>query len=405
MSNKQSELESRFKGAARKPSQVEEIASNSIIEAHQKEARLLQFYEQPLGPNSEPWHLAKIYWQYLRAFKTEGTKRKDGATESIIHELDPCLYAKALLEAGFLPKEVTSQNIYGEHITLPPEQHSIENFFSSYAIHDMDEDNPDYSRKTLIEFGQDHISDIRSILKTAQEDLMRKQIAFIADVSDAVTFGRKTRLPNGDIVKENTHNNNFPTCFRAMKKLWPAISLKALDRLGGLVTRFSRVPVASMTPQNNMNYLDETRELFMTSQPIEDTQDRFPQLSEYLDIVNMNLRIALVTLDSAIQYHPQLNEKYFQTRGTRDPNALELSVHRQLPVAMRAAKWLTPDICPMTCLLEGLIAEAERYPKINPVVEQFEKQAVPYLTQLKQIKNLGPNSSLKITPNLGKILK
>lgn len=398
MRNKSPKLKLRFKGAATKASDIENIARNSIIEAKQKEERLLQFYNQPFGENSEPWHLAKIYWQYLRNFKTEGTKRKEGATESIIHELDPCLYAKALLESGFLPQALTYEITNGISSELPPEQQSIENFFCAYAIHDMDEENPDYSRKTLIEFGQDNISDISSILKSSQEEVLRRQVSFIADVSDAVTFGRKTRLPNGEVVKEETHNNNFPTCFKAMKELWPAISLKGLDRLGGMVARYSRVPVESMTPKKNMNYLDETRELFMIAQPIERTQDRFPELKDYLTIVNANLRIAYVTLDSIIQYHPNLNEKHFKTRGTREAEELELDINDFVPMAMQAASYTTSDICPMTCLLEGLTAEAERHPKIKPIVNKFEEQITPYLTTLRNSNKIRPAKSLRSKP-------
>ncbi len=386
----------KFSGAARAQKQKNKIAESSVIAAQQKEKRLLSFYEDPYGNGTEQWYLAPILWKYEREFKFEGKKRKDKATEDIIHELDPSLFAATLFRCGFLPPAVTYQRYRKKKFPIPLEQQSIENLFCTFPIHDRDEDDPDASRDTLIEFANDHISDIPEI-SDRERDLLRLRADFMGDVSDAITFGRKTRNKKGDIVEVETHGNNLPTYSKAMREIWPAISTKALDRLGGTITRFTRVPVKNFSPKKTMAYLNETRLLFMAGQPLEDMIERYPQLSAYFDLVNINLRIAIVCVDSMIQVHPKLDPKHFPIRGTRDPETVEVTIHRYLRKAMQAAPWTTKDICPITCLIDGMVAEADRYPELRPIPDQVLQQATPYLMLLEsglkngKLPHRGPN--------------
>jgi hypothetical protein len=376
----------RFVGAAACDTDIENISAESVIEARDKEARLLNFFDNPFNDNGEPWHLAKIYWSYLRTFKTEGKKRKDKVTESILHELDPALYAATLLQTGYLTDKVTYQIRENAKTLLPPEAKPIENLFCTFPIHDMDEDSPDHSRDTLIEFGNDHISDLPS-LTSSQEMLMRARIMRLADISDAITFGRKYTDIHGHVRKQNTHGNNLHVYNRAMQEYWEAIGVKGLDRLGGTITRFSRVPVLKFRPEDHMAYLSETRELFTSGQPLEDMQERYPQLSQYFDIVNMNLRIAIVCMDTMVQNHPNLDRQRYPKRGTIDPAQVSVSIKRHLRKAMVAADQTQADICPMNTLLEGLTAEAGRHQELQPIVDKVEQQMQPYLIHLQSRNN------------------
>jgi hypothetical protein len=117
----------------------------------------------------------------------------------------------------------------------------------------------------------------------------------------------------------------------------------------------------------------------MSSQPLEDMQARYPQLHPYFEIMNANLRIAIVCMDTMIQHHPKLSKKKFKQRGVLNPETAEVSIHRYLPYAMKASPFSRQDVCPITALLEGMTAEADRYPSLQPIVECVVKQAQPYL--------------------------
>lgn len=375
-------LNMSYKGAATTGEEIEEIAARSLSESLEKEARLLRFYEQPFGANAGPWHLPKIHWQYLREFKPVGKKRKDNATEDIIHELNPALEMAAYFKAGFLPPEVTYEKTGGIKRDLPPEQHSIAHLFSAIAFHDRDEDDPDASRDTLIEFSNDNISDLGNDVRQAEKDFMREQVLYLADVSDALTFGRKARMQGGAVQKQTTHGNDLALYSRALTQHWTAITTKCPDRIRGLVTRYTRVPIKKFSIGKHMAYLHETGTLFMEAQPIEDTMDRFPQLTPFLEIMNSQMRVAFVTVGAITKYHPDLDTKEHSRKGVYDPKTAEISIHRGLSTAMKAAEWIPHDVCSMPELLEGIKAEAERTQVLQPLVDRIEEQLSPYLQRL-----------------------
>lgn len=375
-------LEAPYRGAATTPEEVEEIAAISLRESLEKETRLLKFYEQPFGANAGPWHLPRIHWQYLREFKPVGQKRKDEATEDIIHELNPALEMAAYFKADFLPSEVTYERIGGIKRDLPLEQRSIAHLFSAIAFHDRDEDDPDASRETLIEFSNDNISALGKVVSEVEKDFMRRQVLYLADVSDALTFGRKARMADGSVQKQKTHGDDLALYNRALTQYWTSITTKCPDRIRGLATRYTRVPIGKFTIDKHMAYLNETGTIFMEAQPIEDTMDRFPQLTPFLEIMNSQMRAAFVTVGAMTKYHPNLDIKQHSRKGVYNPETAEISIHRALKTAMRAAEWIPHDVCAMTELLEGLKAEAERERALQPLVDRIEEQLTPYLQHL-----------------------
>lgn len=370
----------RYVGAATTQEEIDAIAAASVLEARNKEERIKAFYEQP-SKNSAPWHLPLIHWEYLRQWKPEGKKRKDKATEDILHEANPILETAVHYKAGYLPDEVTYEVIQGQKSNLPPEQRPISNLFSTFAFHDVDEEDPDSSKDTLIEFSNDRISDLDEV-REPEKEFMRAQTLFLAEVSDAITFGRKTRDAKGKVIKVKTHSNDLGIYTPALKALWPAFTAKCPDREKGLVTRFTRVAVPKFTIDKTMSYLNETGTLFMDGQPIEDTMERFPQLSSYLDIMNARLRIAYVVMRTMANFHPELDQKRYSRKGVADPNTAEVNIRRHLTKAMTVAPWTHPDVCSMAELLEGITAEADRYPVLQPIVDSVEEQLSPYLQQL-----------------------
>jgi len=380
---------SRFSGAAKTQSDRDIIASQAAKEVADKEARLLSFYENPYGNGEEQWHLERILWDYLCEYKVPEKTRKDNATISKIHELDHALMAKVFLQTGYLPHEVTYQIINGAKILLPPEQRPIGNLFCAVPIHDRDEEDPYASTDTLIQYSNDRITDLTGLSEN-KKIFLRQRVDFIADVSEAITFGRKTHDDDGNVIKEETHGGNLDTCMASMQDHWPAIGEKALDALGGTITRFSRIQPKSITPNRTKAYIDEKLRMYMIAQPLEDMQDRYPQLAPYFEIMNAKLRVAVVSVQAMIQHHPELSKKHFKPRDYLDTETATITIHRDLKKSMQLAPWTPQDICDMTCLIEGLEAEALRTPQLQPIVDQISEQANPYLRLL--------GSSLKIKP-------
>ena len=54
---------------------------------------------------------------------------------------------------------------------------------------------------------------------------------------------------------------------------------------------------------------------------------------------------------------------------------------------MKGAPWTRKDVCPMTCMIEGMTAEVDRNPELQPILDRIVNQAEPYLTQLESKLN------------------
>ncbi len=353
------------------------IASQQEVE--EKEARILRFYDDPKGDGSvPPWHLERIFWEYLKEFKTPEKTRKDAITLSIRHELNQLLRAKVFYVTNTLPDEV----IKHKSQFLPPYARPVGNYFCTIAFHDRDEDDPTASHDTLIEFGNDHVNDLQDISDT-ERNLMFQRVTHFGNLSNAITFGRKTLDPSTrKEIAIKTHNNDPALYQKAINQYWETILAKAGDKLDGLITRFSRIPAEGITINKSFFYIEEAIRMYMVAQPLEKAQKHYPELSPALNILNNKIRVALVSMKAIVDYHPELDPDLIKTRGNLSPQTAEVDNEDHLHQAMRLAPWTPIDICDQLELQEGIGAEVNRHPILQPIFDQIVEQAKPHVQQL-----------------------
>ena len=359
------------------------IANESICEVNDKERRLLSFYADPKGDGSEPpWLLERIYWDYLKEFKTPEKTRKDTVTLSIRHELNQLLRAKVFFTTNTLPDEVKKVYKQGTSKLLPPEARPIGNLFCTIAFHDRDEEDPLASRRTLAEYGKDNVSRLDGI-SSAQRNLMYLRIDRFGQLSDAITFGRKAFLPRSSKkITIPTHQDDPALYQRAINQYWETIFTKAGDKLDGTITRLSRVPAQGITIDSNFHYLQEAVRMYMVAQPLEIAQANYPELSAALDIMNNKIRVAVVSMKSMTEYHPNISPGLIQARGHLKPETAEIHNQNHLIKSMQLAPWTPHDVCDQVEMLQGMRAEVERFPTLAPIFDKIVDQASPHMKTL-----------------------
>ncbi len=374
------------------------LGQASIQVARSKEDRIREFFDNPYPNESPPWYLEQILFDYFRKFVQEGMKRKDGYTEESLHVIDPLLFNKILLQIGYLPDKVTKECRILKSTgavrrnEIPTEQQSIRLLFATTIIHDLKEDYPKCNNEHLTNYINERLRTHPNLKEDHVTDL-QKMIPALLEGLDAITFGYKDFDGSGNIIKTSTHGDDLQLYLNALQEKWFSIGAKAIDRLGGLVTRFSETE-SKFTIKDHIEYADQTRKLFMVRQTLENMADRYPEMRDYFEIINANIRIALVTLEAIAFHYPNL-PKDFKQKGVSNPNTVEIDIHRFAPIAMKARHYTPSGICPMQRLVGGIQAEANRHPSLQPIVSQVTEQLQPYLNELGQNLRLITNPPTK----------
>lgn len=360
---------------------VSRIRQDSRQQARNDEAELRAFYKDPFGDGSERWHLAEFALDYLKKFKKPHKRRLDQKTTDISHELDSLMGAMAMLKAGALngglPRSVTIKYEDGSSEALPLSQQSIEHLFCIIAIHDLDEDFAGASVEGFRRYMRKRIDGIANASEEKKQHLY-DMVDYQGECLEAITFGRKVKDKDGDTITIPTHDGDLTTYMNAMRKFWPAIAAKALDRLNGLSTRYSDTPpVNALKPdvfpnEKNMEYYDETTFLYQDGQPVEHMCDQYPQLKEYFLTMNAKLNVVYRPFHLVTSLHPNRPE-------SKKPENIKLKTARVdiggfLPKATRADRYLKPQHDPLLRAYKGYEQEARNYPQLQPVSDKLTKQ-------------------------------
>lgn len=366
--------------------QMRALSQASKLQAKKTEAELREFYKNPFGNHTARFWLAEFSLDYLRHFKPEGSKRKDRPTESILHELNPARFVKALFLSGKLPAAITykmeDDNATGEknsvRIELPKSLQSIERLFCAIHIHDLDEDFRDSSSSHFLDYIYRRI-DAESRIPPELKQQLKAEAHEDAKSMIALTFGRKTRDGKGQKIRVPTHNNDRQRYSDELEAHWPAIAAKAPDRDDGLRTRYGYSRSYFTIPQDQ-DYLEETRRLFMYRQALEIMQERYPELSEYFEIMNSRIDIALRCLGVITAHHPTTLNIY--PDATIHPETARIDIpKRLLQKATQGLENFDGGCDPFLArMLLGFQLEAQRYPVLRNIVKQMESQLAPYVT-------------------------
>ncbi len=249
----------------------EELSDDSIAEARDKMDRLLAFYEDPYEDGSEQWLMAKFALDYLMQFKTEGSKRKDGITEDILHEVNQLLLQRSLIKASVenpelevIPRRITHQMIDGKEFKLPYEMQSAERLFVATTLHDVDEDFYDSSPEHYKAYIEQRIAAEES-LSDRDRKIMHQELEVDVNTMKLLTFGRKTRDADGNPVKEKTYDGDRNKYMDAVEIYWAAAATKATDKLDSLTSRYG-LAEKYFTIEQDLLHIDETHRLFKQRQ-------------------------------------------------------------------------------------------------------------------------------------------
>ena len=295
-----------------------------------------------------------------------------------MHEINPNLNLKGLFQANILPPEVTYQIVGGQKFDLPPEQHPIQLIFAEENIHDLDEDFPEVSPELFVEYMGDRIlscGDIPEWKKDTHINMLEPLKAGLV----AITLNRKAYDTDGKkVIEIETHQGDPNICFDELEKLWFAAGVKGPDRVSGTNQRFSYIP-DQFPIDSQIDYAIDIRRLFMQRQFLETGAHRYPQLKEFFDIVNHQLRVAYVCFDTMLSYHPA-NPRQPQ-KGKYRPETAHLEISSFLPIAFKGAEFIDKDALIFDEMLRRMDAEATHYPSLRPLVDQMEEQIRPYLNK------------------------
>lgn len=344
------------------------MAQKSVLEARDKEARLRQFYTHQ--EQTKDWVLPTPSLDYSKKFKPEGKLRKNKIKQSILHEIDPALWMARLYQTDIIPEKITYEIIDGQRLEIPEAHQSTEHLQSGISLHDTHEENALSARAHLIYHFRRH----------AQKPLMmndlflENMIQFQADTTDAITFDYKKFNKNQEVVRyQKFINNDRQSYTDIMEQIWAAIAVKGPDRMGGMIMRLDQIPnVFSYDKQ--VDYIDETEELFMLRQTLEKMQGRYPELSDFFGVTNANLSIALRCFKGALKLHSGNPKKH------ENPQSLRIDIDTKiLDEAFLGAGLIERDVAPMQALLDNYQALAKRKPIYQNYVSQIEKMLTPYL--------------------------
>lgn len=389
--------------AASAPLDYKKFSKNSILKAWEEERQLRAFYKDPYGDGSERWFLPEFALDCLRLFKPETgkyvpkdrSKRKDGITENILHEIDPLLMMKGLFQAGYLPAKVTRQIqiANGKRSGVDEAMQSIELLFAEETLHDIDEDFPDASIQSILNYLRERISMCAEI-KDANKQRYYAMLEPLGRGLDAITLGRKTFAPDGrTVITEKTHEGDPHLAFNALEELWFGVGAKGLDKLGGTITRFSLAPT-KFTIEGHIDYCNDIRRLFMSRQTLELSAKRFPQMAEFFEIVNANLKAAYMCMDAIVQNHPD-NPREAKKENYK-PETARVDLCLLLPSVFKGAEFYK-DVLPLREMLVRLDSERSRHPSLNNLVEQMHYQIGPYLERLGRPIRRPSQTPLKIS--------
>ncbi len=352
---------------------------DSVHELRDKEQRVKNFYEHRLRKDPDNWFLLPPAHDYWSQFKTEDKKRKNKVQTSGLHEIDPVLWCIRLIQAGILPDKVTYEIVDGQRRDIPPEQQSIQHLLATLFTHDAHEDFPLSARARLLhDYKQALGIDTRHPI-SAREQFELDSLLFHADATDAITF----KLKKYDGLSSDGFGKTFEeSCFKndnrqlysqAMIPNWAAIAAKGVDRMGGMIMRFDQIP-DTFTYERQKEYYDETEELFMYQQVLENMQQRYPELDEFFEIVNANFGIAFRAIGAGLKLHTGKPKEH--------PNPESVGVWydpEMLDKASWGRKYIELDLSPMYKLQTNFGHMADRKPRQSGIHADLERQFKPYI--------------------------
>jgi len=348
-----------------------QLATASVYEARDKEQRLRTFYQDQ--EVTKDWIVPTPSLDYLRQFKPEGKTRKNGVKQSILHELDAALWAARLYQAGLIPEKITYEVIDGQRHDIPEEHQSTQYIQSTTTTHDTFEEFAGAARAGLIAHLRQHAPHPQSMSNEFREAMIQHQ----GDATDAITFDMKMFDENQNVYRQSKYRNDDRQPYSdVMIQIWSAIGTKGPDRMGGNIMRFDQIPDV-FTYDQQLNYLEETEDLFMLRQILEKMQERYPELEDFFSITNANLSIAMRIFKGALKLHSD-NPNYEE--NVKKDIRIDIDT-KILDEAFRGAEFIERDIAPMQALLENYQALAERKPIFNKYVGQIETMLKPYLSR------------------------
>lgn len=376
------------------------VAQASVEEARRKINSLKQFYKDPFDDGSERWWLAEFCLDYLQQFKYEGTKRKDGITEDVLHEINQLFLHKSFIHAPknpyyeirVLPREVTFEMVNGKRKAIPAEARSIELLFCGAAIHDIDEDFPDSSPDSLKAYLRGRIM-AEPQIPQSQKDKLNKSVDVLAQAMKNLTFGRKTRDSAGNVVKEITFDNDRNLYMDAVESLWISAAVKPPDKLDSLTSRYGHY-ADYFTIEKDILHLDETYRMFKIRQMLENMKDRYPELSEFFTVVNAKMSVAERCLQAMTLHHPSKLKQ--QPDPSVRPETAKIDVSRFLEAATRYSQYLEEDCKMLVRMLRSFQAEAQRHPSLQNLVTQMTNQFEPYLKKYEYKSPFHPDNGTTV---------
>ena len=355
----------------------EELSDESIEEARDKIDRLQTFYQDPYEDGSERWFMAEFALDYLMQFKVEGSKRKDGITEDILHEINQLLLQRSLIKASIanpdlevIPRRITTQIVDGNEFELPYEMQSAERLFVATTLHDVDEDfhdsSPDHYRDYIKQriAAEDSISD-------KDKEIMLEELEVDVQTMKLLTFGRKTRDSEGNPTKEKTYEGDRNKYMDAVEIYWAAAATKATDKLDSLTSRYG-LAETYFTIEQDLLHIDETHRLFKQRQIMENMADKYPQMADYFELINAKLDVADRCLEGLTLYHPA--KLALNPDAEVNPETAKIDIRRPLDKATMHAEYLERDSWMLMRMLRGFQVEAETHPELQNVVDQMVEQ-------------------------------
>lgn len=363
-------LETSFtRHASHYPTNIEEWKVCALAEVALKKERLHAFYME------RGWASSIHTYQYLSIFKPVSLFRKNGYQPAIIHELDIGLTLKALYEGGYLPERITHSVQGGEYLAIPEKYQPVVNIFNIANIHDVDEDFGDSSPAQMLEALNRSITNGPYSLDQMAEYI--SQIDILPDLQRAITFGRKMRDEQGNIIKVATHNDDPQVYFDALQRNWATMLLKAIDRTRGIVDRYCAVP--NIFPwERQRDYLAETHDLFYLRRPMENMKKEYPELKEAIGIINARMEIAYRATSAIVSFHPDNPSQ----RKTGNPATARLDIRDFLDDAMKIHPYLHPDDDDLKTLLHNLEFVTSRRPELFNITKQLREQLTEAMPEL-----------------------
>ena len=366
----------------------ERLERRSYREAKDKNIRLRRFFRDPYEQNRQDpnarWWDAEFALDYLEEFKPVAYKkhagkpvknRKDG-TQPILHELNPQLFLKACFKSRILPSRVNYKIVRGRKIQIPFHDGDISKAFVTVSLHDIDED--------FVDGSPNHFKAYRNIKIQKEEQMDGDLKAYYLSAADhekklmqAMTFGRRVRLPDGSIQTQRTYNGDINLYIDAFSKFWSTLAAKITDRFTNLTDRYGEIP-DYFTIEKDDVYRETTRIMFMQRQLAEKACVTYPELESFFDLLNARLELAYRMFDTFVSYHPSYIKNNKIT--TRDASTARIDLNSSL---LERAFLITPfmeeDEEMFSRMLFGFECEAVRYPQMRNLVMQMERQLLPYL--------------------------